>query len=210
MPDRGRVMENTTEIHTIIKEILSRRQPELIDDPGGSYLHAGVLIPLFKKDGEYRVIFTKRSSMVAHHKGQISFPGGAVDPEDHSPVETALREAYEEIGLRKDDVEILGRIDDTLTLVSSFLVHPVVGLVPYPYRFALSEQEVERLIIVPLRVFHPSYAKPSAGVVDYEGITYRSIVYEYNGDVIWGATARIMQNFMDIVGDKLPLPEGGG
>ena len=119
-----------------------------------------------------------------------------------------MREAHEEIGLRRDDVEILGRIDDTLTLVSSFVVHPFVGFVPEPYDFVVSKAEVKRIIKVPLYVFHPENLQYQKHSVEYEGMTYRAIAYEYNGDVIWGATARMMENFMNILDNKLHLPEG--
>jgi 8-oxo-dGTP pyrophosphatase MutT (NUDIX family) len=99
---------------TIIKAIrdsLNNRKLMTIDNSGSIYVHASVLIPILNEDGQYRVLFTKRTDRVEHHKGQISFPGGAVDKEDGSLEETAFREAYEEIGLLKKDVELLGRID---------------------------------------------------------------------------------------------------
>lgn len=191
-----------------IKEILSVRPPKLIRDDELSYRHAGVLIPLFEEDGIHKVLFTKRSDKVENHKGQISFPGGSVDEEDSSVEETALREACEEIGLLRDDVEILGRIDDTLTLVSNFVVHPFVGLVPYPYDFTINEAEVERLIMVPLRLFHPSVPGIKRGFIEFEGKACHTTTYKYDGEVIWGATARIMENFMNVILHKLPLPEG--
>src|SRR4030042_4483868 len=116
-----------------IRDSLNSREVKTIDNPDSRYVHSSVLIPLFSKDGQYNVIFTKRTSRVEHHKGQISFPGGAVDKEDGSLEETAYREAYEEIGLLKKDVELLGRIDDELAVVSNFIIHPFVGIVPWPY-----------------------------------------------------------------------------
>jgi 8-oxo-dGTP pyrophosphatase MutT (NUDIX family) len=131
-----------------------------------------------------------------------------VDEEDVSFEDTALREAHEEIGLRREDVDILGRIDDTLTLVSSFVVHPFVGFVAEPRDFVVSRAEVKRIIKVPLYVFHPENKQYQRDSVEYEGKTYRAIAYEYNGDVIWGATARMMENFMNILGPKIHLPGG--
>ncbi|MBW2117277.1 MAG: CoA pyrophosphatase [Deltaproteobacteria bacterium] len=191
-----------------IKDVLSDRTYKRIENSSSSYLHAAVLIPLLDDGGVPEVLFTKRTDKVEHHKGQISFPGGAVDDGDGSFEDTALREAHEEIGLRQEDVEILGRIDDTLTLVSSFVVHPVVGFVPNSYDFVINRVEVKRIIKVPLYVFHPENPQYQRGSVEYEGMTYRAIAYEYNDDVIWGATARMMENFMNILGHKLDLPEG--
>ena len=201
-------MEVQKNLHQAIKEILSTRTPKRIRDEKCSYKHAGVLVPLLEDRGEHLILFTKRTDKVEHHKGQISFPGGAVDEEDNSVKETVLREAREEIGLREGDVEILGRIDDTLTVVSDFIVHPFVGLIPYPYDFTISTDEVVRLIKVPLKVFHPDNSESKGTAFEFEGKTYRTPTYEYDGDVIWGATARIMESFMDIIRHKLPLPEG--
>jgi len=123
-------MENQKDLPQAIKEILSARTPKRIPDEKCLYKHAGVLVPIFRQGGDYMILFTKRTNKLEHHKGQISFPGGSVDEEDNSVRDTALREAREEIGLLKEDVEILGRIDDTLTVVSDFIGHPFVGLIP--------------------------------------------------------------------------------
>ena len=197
-------MKKRKDLRLIIKNVLNDRTPKRIEDSSSHYVHAAVLIPLLDEEGATKILFTKRTTRVEHHKGQISFPGGAVDEEDGSFEDTALREAHEEIGLRRDDVEILGRIDDTLTLVSSFIVHPVVGFVPDPCDFKLNGAEVDRIIKAPLYVFHPENPQYRRDSVEYEGMTYRAVAYEYNGDVIWGATARMMENFMNILGQYCP------
>jgi 8-oxo-dGTP pyrophosphatase MutT (NUDIX family) len=202
-------MEKQKNLPQAIKEILSARTPKRIRDEQHSYKHAGVLVPIFKQGGEYLILFTKRTTKVEHHKGQISFPGGAVDEADASVKETALREAWEEIGLQEEDVEILGRIDDTLTVVSDFIVHPFVGLIPNPYPFMINTDEVAKLIKMPLKVFHPANARNKGTVFEFEGKTHQTPTYEYGGEVLWGATARIMEIFMNIIGHKLPLPEDG-
>jgi 8-oxo-dGTP pyrophosphatase MutT (NUDIX family) len=200
-------MENQKDLPQAIKEILSARTPKRIPDEKCLYKHAGVLVPIFRQGGDYMILFTKRTNKLEHHKGQISFPGGSVDEEDNSVRDTALREAREEIGLLKEDVEILGRIDDTMTVVSDFIVHPFVGLIPYPYDFTINTDEVARLIKVPLKAFHPENSGKGASF-EFEDKTYRTPTYEYDGDVIWGATARIMEIFINIIGHKLPLREG--
>ena len=200
-------MENQKNLPQAIKQILSARTPKRIPDEKCLYKHAGVLVPIFRQGGDYMILFTKRTNNLEHHKGQISFPGGSVDEEDNSVRDTALREAREEIGLLKEDVEILGRIDDTMTVVSDFIVHPFVGLIPYPYDFTINTDEVARLIKVPLKAFHPENSGKGASF-EFEDKTYRTPTYEYDGDVIWGATARIMEIFVNIIGHKLPLREG--
>ena len=194
-----------TDLYETIKEALSSRTPKRIRDKKSYYIHAAVLIPLFSENGEYRFLFTKRSTQVKTHKGQISFPGGVVEETDQSLEKTALREANEEIGLLKEDVKILGQADDETTVVSRFIVHPFVGLIPYPYDFKISSEEVDRLIEVPFKVFlgdDPQYRRNSA---EFEGVTYPGSAFQYKGDVIWGATARILENLMEILKGRLDL-----
>ena len=200
-------MLNQKDLYEIIREVLSSRSPKRIPDDKSSYIHAAVLFPIFSANGEYRVLFTQRTHTVENHKGQISFPGGGVEEEDGSLEETALREAHEEIGLLNKDVEILGQLDDTSTVVSNFVVHPFVGLIPYPYDFKINPIEVKRIIEVPFRIFlsdDPKYKRDSA---EFEGVTYPTPAYLYRGDLIWGATARIIEGFMGILKRELDLPE---
>ena len=99
------------------------------------FSHAAVLVPLFQKKGEFYLLLTKRSDQVRYHKGQISFPGGAVKEEDSTLEKVALREAFEEIGLNERDIRIIGLLDDVVAHSSKFIVTPIVALIPYPYPF---------------------------------------------------------------------------
>ena len=183
-----------------IKSILDARQPKAIKKIDPSYRHAAVLVPLFKSDGQYQVLFTKRTHQVEEHKGQISFPGGGVEERDRTLEETALRESFEEVGLQKEDVSILGQLDDTPTASSRFIIHPFVGFIPYPYPFALSAAEVKRIIQIPLDFF----AEPSHQLYRRDG--YMGPSFDYEGDVIWGATALIMEHLLDLLKGKISLP----
>ncbi|RPJ44723.1 MAG: CoA pyrophosphatase, partial [Chloroflexi bacterium] len=123
---------------------LLQKQPPVAAGPLEAALRpAAVLVPLVWFNNQWHLLFTRRTETVNSHKGQVSFPGGAADPEDHSPETTALREAYEEIGLRSEDVRVLGRLAAYAT-VSSFLITPVVGQVRWPNQFHISPQEVSR------------------------------------------------------------------
>ncbi len=168
---------------------------------------SGVLVPLFAEEGTCKVLFTQRSQKVEHHKGQISFPGGRVDEGDRNIRHTVLREVFEEVGLPEAEVDVLGKIDDACTLSSNFVVHPLVGRIPYPYPFSLSPAEVQRLITVPLSVFHPENRSARRERVEFHGRTIETAAYEYGGEIIWGATARILQNLMEILTGSLPLSE---
>ena len=198
-------MQTTNDLPWIIRDLLNSRPRKAIEEHGASLRRAAVLIPLFKTASEYRILFTKRTDTVDAHKGQISFPGGKIEDEDASPLETALREAEEEIGLSRKDVTVLGQMDDARTLSSNYIVHPFVGLIPYPYDFKTSVQEVRELIEVPFQVFLSGDSAGENTPVVYEGVTYQSLAYDHRGEVIWGATARIMRNLVDLVKEKIRL-----
>jgi 8-oxo-dGTP pyrophosphatase MutT (NUDIX family) len=201
-----RHMQTTNDLPWLIRDLLNRRSPKAIEEHGASLRRAAVLVPLFKADGAYRVLFTKRTDLVEAHRGQISFPGGRIEEEDGSPLETALREADEEIGLSRKDVTVLGQMDDARTVSSNYIVHPFVGLIPYPYDFKTSVREVKKILEVPFEVFLSGDSAGESSPVVYEGVTYQTLAYRYRGEVIWGATARIMQNLVDLVKIKLDLP----
>jgi 8-oxo-dGTP pyrophosphatase MutT (NUDIX family) len=179
-----------------IKDILAQREVKrLPENPG--LIRASVLIPLFCKDGSYHCLFTKRSDKVLHHKGEISFPGGNYDTSDADLLATALREAHEEIGVKPQDVEIIGALDEIITM-SGFIVSPFVGLVSYPYPFILSPEEIEEIIMLPLVGFL------TAGVLSEDYRTYNErtekvSIYQSGGHVIWGATAKILRQFLELV-----------
>jgi 8-oxo-dGTP pyrophosphatase MutT (NUDIX family) len=182
-----------------IRNILSTRERRVIEHP--PFSHAAVLVPLFRKGGDCHLLFTKRSEEVKYHKGEISFPGGVVDEEDSELVRTALREAFEEIGLKENDVQIIGVLDDIVT-ITEFIVTPIVGLFPYPYPFKVSEVEIAELIEVPL-----------SSLLDEDCFSEREIFrggqnevvysYQYEKHIIWGATARILKQFLDLISSQL-------
>jgi 8-oxo-dGTP pyrophosphatase MutT (NUDIX family) len=164
---------------------------------GPSLVRAGVLLPLFCKDGSYHILFTRRTDKVKRHKGEISFPGGIYDTSDGDLANTALREAHEEIGLKTQDVELLGELDEVITL-TDFIVSPFVGLIPYPYPFVPSPEEIEEIIILPLAGFLEE------GVLNEEDWTYQektAKVYTYHcgRHNIWGATAKILRQFLELI-----------
>ncbi len=178
-----------------IRTILSSRKRRVIEHP--PFSHAAVLVPLFKKGGDCHLLFTKRSEQVKYHKGEISFPGGVVDEEDLELINTALREADEEIGLKKSDVQILGILDDIVT-ITEFIVTPIVGLFPYPYPFKVSEVEIAELIEVPLSSLLRGRCFSEKEIIrgGQEEVVY---AYQYGKHTIWGATARILRQFLEIV-----------
>jgi 8-oxo-dGTP pyrophosphatase MutT (NUDIX family) len=159
---------------------------------------AAVLLLLYHLAGTEHILLTVRSNDVEHHKGQISFPGGAVHAADADLEATALRETYEEVGLDPDNIEVLGRLDDMVTN-SHFRVTPVVGVLHGgPHEFIPSPAEVAEVLEVPLR----HLLKPQNCAVDRQeqpGETARHPTYEFQGHRIWGATARILADFLQLL-----------
>jgi len=158
---------------------------------------AAVLIPLVWWQEEWNLVFTRRTETVEHHKGQVSFPGGGCELGETSPEETALREAEEEIGLKPGDVRLLGRLDDMLT-ITGYRVTPVVGVMPWPYETRLEPEEVRRVFIIPLpwlaerKNWEERPATPAGVPRPFPVIRY----HEYDGEILWGASARMTLNFL--------------
>jgi len=178
-----------------LKQALSRRQKQRITDAG--LVPSAVLVPIYCRQEQYCVLFTQRTERVKEHKGQISFPGGARQEGDKTLLDTALRESAEEIGLAPGEVEVLGELDDALTATSNYVVSPFVGLIPWPYQFKVDGWETEEIIEVPiLALMEKSSRRQETEVIRGREIT--SYFYHYQGKIIWGATARILHQFLEI------------
>ena len=186
-----------------IRSRLDAYTPSLIE--GESLPRAAGLLPLYEHRNETHVLFTVRSELVEHHKGQISFPGGGADAGDADLAHTAVRETWEEIGVAPEDVELLGQLDEMIT-ISNFLVRPFVGRIlrPGPYPFVHSEIEVAEIIEVPLsHLLDPANAQTEQRLYQGRGITAYS--YRFGEHLIWGATARILRQFLELLGDEASL-----
>jgi 8-oxo-dGTP pyrophosphatase MutT (NUDIX family) len=197
-------MLNAGQLKEDLKALLAGRKPERIEGKGTDYTEASVLLPLFVRDGRCWIFFTKRTGTVEYHKGEVSFPGGVVDESDNSLESTAKRETFEEIGIREEDIEIMGQLDDMRTVGSRFIIHPFVGVVPFPYAFTVNEREVESLIEVPLQFFFDA-SQPRPFPITQEGHTFETPAFIYKGVVIWGATERVLENFINLIRPKIRL-----
>ncbi len=186
-----------------IRQVMAAYEPQAIEhDP--ALFSAAVLVLLHNQGGNLHVIFQKRTDKVDAHKGQVSFPGGGADPEDADLVATALRETHEEIGVHPSHIEILGQLDDIRT-ISNFAVTPYVGwLDQHPYEWQFSHDEVAYLLEVPL-----THLRDVANFEpDRRTVNGREVVmpaYNFQADLIWGATARMLTNFLDLL-EALPPP----
>jgi 8-oxo-dGTP pyrophosphatase MutT (NUDIX family) len=161
-------------------------------------ISAAVLLPITDRGGPH-VLFTKKSDAVPHHKGQFSFPGGICEERDASRVETALREAWEEVRIPAEAVEVLGLLDDTATRATPFVITPVVGIIRGEVQFKPDGREIERVIEVPLELLRdPSIFRTE--IWERGGEPHPVHFYQVSvEDVVWGATARILKQFLALV-----------
>ncbi len=164
---------------------------------GGALTPAAVLVLLYPKDGEYCVLLNKRSQAVEHHKGEISFPGGAREAQDADPLETALRETEEEMGIGRADVTVLGELDEVETR-SRFRVKVFVGTIAAAYSFSPSSVEIAEVLEAPVAALRDAANRRVETRWD-EGSPVTSYAYAYNEHLIFGATARILRQFLDLL-----------
>lgn len=173
-------------------------EQQIVNPPLGDLKPAAVLVLLYPEGDDYKVVLTKRTALVASHKGEVCFPGGRFEPgRDRSLVDTALRESAEEIGLRIDQTEVLGRLEPRATRFR-YLVAPFVATLRAPQRFRPQPTEVEEILEIPL----PYLRTPEA--ISSEPRTYGNVnistpYYCFNDHVIWGATARILRQFLALL-----------
>ena len=163
----------------------------------GPLVQAAVLVPLIERGGPY-LVFAKRTDRVSTHRGQISFPGGTVDSRDASLLDAALRESEEEIGLPRRAVEPLGALDDTETVATQFVITPWVGVIREPVVWRPDGEEIEKVIEVPLAAL----LEPANFRVEHwtrDRVRRPVYFYDYDGEIIWGATARIVKHYLDLV-----------
>jgi len=179
-----------------IGQVLQSRTPLILDEP--DFKAAAVLVPLQQRpDGEHLVL-TRRASHLNHHQGQVAFPGGKIDPNDLGALEAALRESQEEIGIDPGDVRILGQLDQ-VPAGYSFIITPFVGIIPYPYEFQVNAEETAEVFSVPVgelleRARFKIEPRPPAS-----NRTDPIYHFYYDGRDIWGATARIIKQFLELV-----------
>ncbi len=176
-----------------VEEMLANYPVQYLPADGRS--PAAVLVPVYRKNGEDYVLFTRRTENLNHHRGEISFPGGEKEPCDADLYATALREAEEEIGLHPEDVRILGRLDDFQTPYG-FHVTPYVGTFDYPYPFCVNGSEVAEILEISLReLSNPDVFRREDWV--REGRSRKVCFFTLGSLVIWGLTGGILRQFLD-------------
>jgi 8-oxo-dGTP pyrophosphatase MutT (NUDIX family) len=165
-----------------------------VELPPGASL-ASVLVPVLVSSPDPRLVFTRRTDTLSRHAGEISFPGGLAD-QGEDPASAALREAEEELGLPPGDVELVGTLSAVHTHVSGILIVPFVGLLGKDPRFTPNAYEIADVLEFRLADL---VARGAEANFEHEGSTFRTYVYDLDGQVIWGATARILWSFIELL-----------
>jgi 8-oxo-dGTP pyrophosphatase MutT (NUDIX family) len=187
-----------------IESALVRRLPNNANlsypPPEPGIQSSAVLVPLLKEEAVWKLLFTRRSEQLAEHGGQVSFPGGRAEAGDSGPLQTALREACEEVGISAEDVRPLGILDSAGTR-TGFRIWPVACILKWPVKLTLSIPEVREVFFVPVEwlmqpgKFHWRNVESANG-----GALHRALFFEpFEGQVIWGATAAITVRLMDFL-----------
>ena len=163
---------------------------------GTAQVPAAVLVPLFLAgvEPEPHVVLTRRRVDLRRHAGEISFPGGRQDTADADLTDTALREAEEEIGLMRSQVSLLGALPPTSTFATNYVIHPFVGTIPAGVAWRPSAREVDAVLELPLSAVRSGRTRTR---MERRGITFETDAYVVDEHLIWGATARILENLLE-------------
>jgi len=200
LPHRRKINRSQGDVEPLFEELrerLEKTPPRSLNLPGLVLREASVLIPLFFRDGVPHVLFTKRTESLRNHAGQISFPGGARDESDPTPLHAALRETHEELGIPAQQVEVLGLLDEIPT-ITQFRVVPFVGVIPSNFPYLANPAEIEEIIEVPIaHLLKPEIQRRELREVF--GGEREIYFYDYGEHVIWGATARMLRNLLQII-----------
>jgi 8-oxo-dGTP pyrophosphatase MutT (NUDIX family) len=190
--DDDRAMGQTTE--SLADLLLTPEEAATMSARGDT--EAAVLVPLFGWPEEPGIVFTERRADLRRHAGEISFPGGRQDESDADLIETALREAEEEIALEPAAVVLSGALPPVSTFATGYRIHPFVGQIPDPAELDLqpNPEEVETLLAVTLEVLRRGYAMRR---LVRRGVPIHTPTYEVEGHLIWGATARILGDLLE-------------
>lgn len=194
-----------TELSKFLRHVLKSCDPTYsLFDRGFHFptppVKAAILVPFAFVRKQWSLLFIQRSIAKDPHSGQVAFPGGRIEPGEPSPETTSLRETQEEIGLSPEDVEIVGKLPPLLT-VTNYEIHPIVGIIPYPYPFQPSQSEVQKIFTIPLdwlanaanyRV-EERHLPPPVGKVPT--IYYRP----YKAEILWGASAQIVHTMLRLI-----------
>jgi 8-oxo-dGTP pyrophosphatase MutT (NUDIX family) len=183
------------------------RVPELLKMPPNAQTRtSGVLLLLFPVNSELFSALIQRPDGKSVHSGQISFPGGKSERTDHSVIDTALREAHEEIGIDPSQVKIIGNISTLYIPPSNYIIHPVIGYTSTQPVYTIQPSEVKKVIEYPVSMLLDASRLKRKAFHVREDITFNAPYFDINGNVVWGATAMILSEFAEILKEPELLP----
>jgi 8-oxo-dGTP pyrophosphatase MutT (NUDIX family) len=182
----------SSDLESRLRGALAARPPRTGELPPGR--PAAVLLMLFERDGDPWLVFTRRTHHVAHHKGEISFPGGGRDDEDADIEATAVRETVEELGIDPGDITIVGRLDDWPTFVTGYNVAPFVAVVPEQHAYRPSDAEIDEVIELPVDELARVGRRDT---IMRRGFPIDTNIFETRGHFIWGFTGAVLRQFLD-------------
>jgi 8-oxo-dGTP pyrophosphatase MutT (NUDIX family) len=182
-------------VESLARTLLSPEEAQGMNAPGGT--DAAVLLPMFGHPERPGLVFTERRMDLRRHAGEISFPGGRQDTPEERLLDTAIREAEEEIGLDPVDVEVAGALPPVGTFITGYKVHPFVGVIPEGLRFRPNPDEVAAVLVFTLEQLREGFAMRR---LVRRGIPIRTPTYQVGDHMIWGATARILSDFLERLG----------
>lgn len=195
---RGGAGHDGARIASLRAALAGRRPEEVFDLPG--FVRAAVLVPLLDGPAGWELLFTVRSSRLAHHPGEISFPGGRLEPGE-TVVDAALRETHEEVGLRVDSDAVLGSLASHPT-PAGYVATPVVAHVPWPQEVAPDPLEVDEVFTVPVAELLD--VVPTARESTLAAYTRLIHSYSWHDRVIWGFTGNVLKDLLDLVAGSVP------
>jgi 8-oxo-dGTP pyrophosphatase MutT (NUDIX family) len=171
---------------------------ERVDIADTAARRAAVLVPLVASDDGLGILLCLRTADVWDHKSEVCFPGGSIEQRDDGPVEAALRELHEELGIDRSSVETLGLLDDVAINVSGYVITPVLGYLPVVPPLNPDPSEVERAFIVPLEyLLQPDIEQTE--ITEIAGVAKPRYFYSFDAMRIWGATGRIVHALLDVL-----------
>ncbi len=178
------------------KMLPQNRKLRASDEEKKSIKHSSVLLLLFIENNELNVILIKRPEHMKHHAGQIALPGGRIE-KGETPLETALRETWEEIGIASDQIEILGSLSELYVQVSRFQIHPFVGWIDKRPQFIINKNEVEKTILFPVKLIMNPFDEVELNTISGP---LKIPCVKFEDEIVWGATAMILSEFVDVLG----------
>src|SRR5215813_2991734 len=185
-PGRNRHIER-------LRQVLSKEIPVPREKLAGNSKGAAVLVPIFERHGELHLVYIRRADHVSSHRGQVAFPGGRVDAADATLLDTALREAQEEVAIDPLTVDVLGAFPEMSTLTSGIIVAPFAGVIPATAALSPCPEEVAEIFEVPLSALSDSRYR---GHHEWGGNRSRFPAILYGGQTIWGLTLRITESLL--------------